>query len=135
MVRKAAQLNEFIVSHAPSMVQKAGECALREGEEHVTRTVEALRQRVAFCREALTPLRSVWVPEPEGAFYLFPRIEGVKDSFAFALELLRETRVSVAPGVAFGEGGEGSVRICCASDMSVLEPAMERLVRFVGSRG
>jgi aspartate/methionine/tyrosine aminotransferase len=77
----------------------------------------------------------VTVTRPEGAFYLFPRIEGVDDSFAFALALLKETKVSVAPGVAFGTGGEGAIRICCAAETSVLEPALERLRRFLETPG
>ncbi len=77
---------------------------------------------------------SVSVPHPEGAFYLFPRIEGVVDSFAFAVSLLKEARVAVAPGVAFGNGGEGSIRICCAADRSILEPAIDRLDRFLEKR-
>jgi hypothetical protein len=44
-----------------------------------------------------------------------------------------ETRVGLAPGVAFGAGGEGSVRICCASELSILQPAMERLASFLAS--
>ncbi len=71
------------------------------------------------------------VPEPDGAFYLFPRIAGVADSFAFCRRLLEETRVGLAPGVAFGAGGEGSVRICYAAERSILEPAMERLRKFL----
>jgi aspartate/methionine/tyrosine aminotransferase len=42
-----------------------------------------------------------------------------------------ETKVGLAPGVAFGEGGEGSVRLCYAADRSILEPAMERLAGFL----
>jgi aspartate aminotransferase len=71
------------------------------------------------------------VPEPDGAFYLFPRIEGAEDSFAFAKRLLMETRVGLAPGVAFGAGGEGNVRICYASKREVVEEAMVRLERFL----
>ena len=73
----------------------------------------------------------VTVPEPDGAFYLFPKIEGLTDSFEFCRRLLEQERVGLAPGVAFGEGGEGSIRICYAADRSVLEPAMERLARFL----
>jgi aspartate aminotransferase len=62
---------------------------------------------------------------------LFPRVEGATDSFAFCKRLLEETRVGLAPGVAFGVGGEGSIRICYAADESVLEPAMERLMKFL----
>ena len=128
---KAAQLNEFIVSHAPSMVQRAGEIALENGDIEIKELVAQFQERSRFCYEALQTMPGVSVSRPEGAFYLFPRVEGVDDSFAFALELLQKTKVSVAPGVAFGNGGEGAVRICTAADMSVLEPAMERLYKFL----
>jgi aspartate/methionine/tyrosine aminotransferase len=71
------------------------------------------------------------VAPPEGTFYLFPRIAGMTDSFAFARSLLEKARVAVAPGSAFGRGGEGAIRICCAADESVLEPAMKRLRSFL----
>jgi aspartate/methionine/tyrosine aminotransferase len=134
VVRKASQLNEFIVSHAPSMVQRAGETALRDGEAFVRSMVADVHRRVQFCYQALRALRGVTVAPAEGSFYLFPRIEGMNDSFEFTLSLLRETRVAVAPGSAFGNGGEGAIRICCAADESVLEPAMERLGRFILGR-
>jgi aspartate/methionine/tyrosine aminotransferase len=124
VVRKAAQLNEFIVSHAPSMVQRAGETALRDGEAFVRSMVADVHLRVRFCYDALQGMRGVTVAPAEGSFYLFPRIEGLSDSFDFARSLLRETRVAVAPGSAFGNGGEGAIRICCAADESVLEPAI-----------
>jgi len=75
----------------------------------------------------------VTVPSPDGAFYVFPRIQGLTDSFAFCWNLLQETRVGIAPGVAFGAGGEGSVRICYAAERAVLDPAMERLSRFLST--
>lgn len=134
LAKKATQLNEFIVSHAPSMVQRAGEVALKQGEAEVCSMVDLLQKRVHFCFEALHSMKSVSVAKPEGAFYLFPRIDGMTDSFSFALTLLKETKVSVAPGVAFGNGGEGSVRICCAADSSVLKPAMERFCQFLEKR-
>ena len=134
LATKAAQLNEFIVSHAPSMVQRAGEIALENGDDEVRELVSLFRERGRFCYEALQSMPGVSVSRPEGAFYLFPRIEDVEDSFAFALDLLTKTKVSVAPGMAFGNGGEGAVRICSAADMSVLEPAMERLHKFLSSR-
>jgi len=131
LVRKATQLNEFIVSHAPSMVQRAGETALRDGESFVQTMVADVQRRVRYCYDALQDLPGVSVAPPEGSFYLFPRIDGLSDSFAFARSLLRETRVAVAPGSAFGNGGEGAIRICCAADESILEPAMERLTKFI----
>ena len=56
---------------------------------------------------------------------------GLTDSFAFCWKLLHETKVGIAPGVAFGAGGEGSLRICYAAERAILEPAMDRLVRFL----
>jgi len=128
---KATQLNEFVVSHAPTFTQKAGEVALAEGEAELRRMLDRLRGNRDLCLNALRGLPGVTVPKPDGAFYLFPKIEGVTDSFAFCKQLLEETRVGLAPGVAFGAGGEGSIRICYAADESVLEPAMERLTKYL----
>jgi aspartate/methionine/tyrosine aminotransferase len=131
LVAKATQLNEFVVSHAPSFTQKAGETALAEGEAPLCEMLARLRQNRDLCLEALGAIPGVSVPAPEGAFYVFPRIEGATDSFALAKRLLMETRVGVAPGVAFGAGGEGSLRICYAASLEVLEPALERMERFL----
>ena len=132
---KATQLNEFIISHAPSFAQKAGEIALAEGEEELALMIARLQANRDLCLEALAGLAGVTVPAPEGAFYVFPRIEGLVDSFAFCKRLLEETRVGLAPGVAFGPGGEGSVRICYAAERAVLEPALERLSGFLRAGG
>jgi aspartate aminotransferase len=130
---RATQLNEFIVSHAPSFAQRAGETALLWGEAILKEMVVRLRQNRDFCLAALSTVQGVTVPKPEGAFYLFPKIEGLTDSFEFCKKLLMETKVGLAPGVAFGAGGEGSVRICYAAEQAILEPAMARLIEFVNS--
>jgi aspartate aminotransferase len=132
---KATQLNEFIISHAPSFAQKAGEIALAEGEEELALMIARLQENRDLCLEALGGLAGITVPAPEGAFYVFPRIDGLADSFAFCKRLLEETRVGLAPGVAFGPGGEGSVRICYAAERTVLEPALERLSGFLRAGG
>ncbi len=128
---KAAQLNEFIVSHAPSFAQKAAETALERGEEELRGMLTRLKENRDFALAALRAMPGVRAPEPEGAFYLFPRIEGVGDSFAFCRRLLEETRVGLAPGSAFGEGGEGAVRICYAAGREVLQEALGRLGEFL----
>ena len=133
LASKATQLNEFIVSHAPSFTQKAGETALAEGEDELLRMLRRLEENRELCLEALHGLSGLTVPKPDGAFYLFPRIDGLADSFGFCKRLLEETRVGLAPGVAFGAGGEGSVRICYAAERSILEPAMERFTRFLNA--
>jgi aspartate/methionine/tyrosine aminotransferase len=133
LARKATQLNEFIISHAPSFAQKAAETALRDGEDELVRMLGRLKTNRDFCIDALRGMPGITVPEPDGAFYLFPKIQGLGDSFEFCRQLLEQEHVGLAPGVAFGEGGEGSIRICYAADRSVLDPAMERLGKFLCS--
>ena len=133
LTAKATQLNEFIISHAPTFTQKAGEVALADGEEELLRMLARLKENRDLCLEAVRGMSGLTVPKPDGAFYLVPRIDGLTDSFAFCKRLLEETRVGLAPGVAFGAGGEGSVRICYAAERSILEPAMERFGKFLRS--
>lgn len=131
LVKKATELNEFHVSCPAGFTQRAAETALNDGEGFVAELMAQLRANRDFCVAALASIPGVRLPDPEGAFYLFPRIDGLTDSFAFARRCLEETHVGIAPGVAFGPGGEGSIRICYAADRSILEPAMERLGEFI----
>ncbi|HXJ43128.1 MAG TPA: pyridoxal phosphate-dependent aminotransferase [Bryobacteraceae bacterium] len=131
LAAKATQLNEFIISHAPSFTQRAAETALAEGEPGIAAMLAKLKDNRDFCMAALSTMPRLTTPRPEGAFYLFPRVAGMKDSFEFCRQLLMETKVGLAPGVAFGAGGDGSIRICYAADKSVLAPAMERLGAFL----
>jgi aspartate/methionine/tyrosine aminotransferase len=129
--RTAGPLNEFIVSHAATFTQKAAQVAIAEGENWVRTLTADLRQKRDLCLGALRAIPGVTVPDPDGAFYLFPRIDGLTDSFELCRRLLVESRVGLAPGVAFGAGGEGSVRLCYASDTRILEAAVERLDAFL----
>ena len=131
LAQKATQLNEFMVSHAPTFAQKAAEAALAHGEDEIVRMLERYKENRDLCLAALNSMPGVTVPKPDGAFYLFPKIEGLTDSFAFCRALLEQHRVGLAPGVAFGAGGEGSVRICYAASRDVLEPALARLTQFL----
>jgi hypothetical protein len=134
LASKATQLNEFIISHAPSFAQKAGETALEQGEGELRTMVTRLQENRDFCLAALRAMPGVTVPEPDGAFYLFPRIEGATDSFEFCRRLLVQTRVGLAPGMAFGAGGEGSVRVSYAAERGILQEAMDRLGKFLAAR-
>ena len=131
LIARATQLNEFVVSHAPSFSQRAGETALLWGENALCEMLIRLRENRDFCLNALSKMPGVTVPKPDGAFYLFPKIGGASDSFDFCKRLLMETKVGLAPGVAFGAGGEGSVRICYAAERHILEDAMSRLAMFL----
>ena len=131
LAARATQLNEFVVSHAPSFAQRAGETALLWGENVLCEMLTMLKGNRDFCLNALAKMPGVTVPKPDGAFYLFPKVAGAADSFDFCKRLLMDTKVGLAPGVAFGAGGEGSVRICYAAERPILEDAMSRLALFL----
>jgi aspartate/methionine/tyrosine aminotransferase len=134
LVERASQLNEFIISCPSGFGQRASETALLWGEDLVKQLVCDLRMNRDFCMGVLSKVKGVTIPSPDGAFYLFIKIDGMTDSFKFCKDLLMETKVGLAPGVAFGAGGEGNVRICYASERKILEEAMARLKLFLESR-
>jgi aspartate aminotransferase len=126
-----AKLNEANMSNPPIFVQQAGIVALRDGEQ----VVRDNRARYAAGRElvmsAFSDLPSVTLTPPRAAFYAFFKPEGVTNSLEFAQRILMETGVGIAPGIAFGDDGEGWCRICFAAGKERLEPALERLIRFL----
>ncbi len=128
---RATLLNEFIISHAPSFAQRAAETALLWGENALCEMLVRLKENRDFCLAALAKMPGITVPKPDGAFYLFPKVAGVTDSFDFCKRLLMDTKVGLAPGVAFGKGGEGSVRICYAAERQIVQEAMARLSMFL----
>ena len=126
LARTMAVLQEFAVSHAFGVSQAAALVAIRDGEPFLA---DARRRYTRHRDRAVTRLRAipgVSVPVPTGAFYVFPRLEGLDDSMAFCERLVRERAVGLAPGSAFGEGGEGHVRICFAVDEATLDEALDR---------
>jgi aspartate/methionine/tyrosine aminotransferase len=122
-----AKVEEFMTSSAPAMIQQAGIVALRDGEPYVREVRERYAARRQLVVDALAGIPGVTLPDLRGAFYAFPHVDGMRDSTAFAKSLLQRTGVALAPGVAFGAGGEGHLRLCFASSEAVLEPALERL--------
>jgi aspartate/methionine/tyrosine aminotransferase len=131
LIARASRLNEFMVSCPAAFVQKAGEAALEQGEPSLVELTTRLRANRDLCLDALSSIPGVTVPEPDGAFYLFPRFAAAADSFAFCKRLLLETKVGLAPGVAFGAGGEGSVRLCYAAHKNTLESALALIKQYL----
>lgn len=126
-----AKLNEINMSNPPVFVQEAGIVALREGEG----VVRANRARYALGRDlvssALGNVPGVMLMPTKAAFYAFFKPEGASDSLSYAQTLLAQTGVGLAPGIAFGDDGEGWCRLCFAAGRERLEPALERLVSFL----
>jgi aspartate/methionine/tyrosine aminotransferase len=129
-----AKLGQYNTTSIPTFIQHAAIAALEQGDgvirTMVGRCVEARRIMV----EGLSRLRGVTVFPPEGAFYLMARIDTGETSLDLAFRLLREAKVGVAPGTAFGPEGEGFVRICFAVSPDLAREAVARLARVLGTR-
>ena len=123
-----AVLSECFNTSAPSIVQFAGIAALEDGEE----LVETLRTQYAGGRDIVMEILGqhprVELSEPEGAFYAFPRVQGMGSSLRFAETLLKEQDVGVAPGYTFGPGNEDHFRLCFAQSHQRLTEALQRIV-------
>ncbi len=93
------------MSHAAGFTQEAARVAILEGEEFIRESQERYALHRAIALERLRRISGVTVPEASGAFYVFPRFDGLTDSFDFCRRLVRDRRVGFAPGSAFGAGG------------------------------
>jgi aspartate/methionine/tyrosine aminotransferase len=131
VIKQMYKAAEFITSNPAAMVQQAGIVALRDGESYVAELRQHYARRRAQVRDALRAIPRIELAEPEGAFYAFFRIEGLTDSTAFTSRLVRETGLALTPGVAFGDGGEGYVRMCFAASEETVTQALERFTKFM----
>jgi aspartate aminotransferase len=121
-----AEIVEATHSCVAPFVQQAGVAAIAD-----TATVARFRDHCARGRtlvgEALAGVNGVRYASPVGAFYAFVGVDGMEDSLDLAKKLVTKHKVGVAPGIAFGDAGEGHLRICFAQEAARMERAMERL--------
>ncbi len=125
------KLIEYNTSCAPSFVQEAGVVAVRDGETFVRGLVASLRDARDHLVAALATLPGVQAHAPEGAMYVFFKVDGADDSLAFCKRMVREARVGLAPGSAFGDEGEGYVRWCYACSTERLDEGVARVRRIL----
>ncbi len=121
-----AKIQEFVVSHAAGFTQEAARFAILEGDPFIAESLERYRRHRRIAVDRLRAMEGVSLSEPSGAFYVFPKLEGLKDSFGLCKNLVEKRKVGVAPGSAFGVGGEGHIRICFAVDEKTLSEGMDR---------
>jgi len=125
------KIHQYTMLCCPTMAQMAAIEALKRGESEVERMVQEYDRRR---RVMLKRLNEIGLPcfESKGAFYAFPSIKTTgMTSEEFAERLLKEEKVAVVPGSAFGQCGEGFVRCCYATSLANIEEALERMGRFV----
>ena len=115
LVERLGVLLEYNTSCAPDFVQSAAIVALEHGEPHVAELRAGLAAARAQVLHGLAALPGVEAPWPDGGMYAFFRMPGAADSLALAKRLVSEAGLGLAPGVAFGDDGEGWLRWCFAA--------------------
>jgi aspartate/methionine/tyrosine aminotransferase len=126
------KLIEYNTSCSPTFVQRAAVVAINDGEATIAHTLERYRAARDFLVAELNAIPGVSAAAPTGAMYVFFRVAGVTDSLEFCKRLVREVRLGLAPGSAFGPEGEGFVRWCFAADTDRLADGVARLRRALG---
>lgn len=133
ILSQMVKIHQFAIMCAPTNSQYAAVEALRCCDDEVSKMREEYDRRRRFM---LGRLRDMGLKcfEPFGAFYIFPNIAQFGlTSDEFAMRFLEEQRVAVVPGTAFGESGEGFLRMSYASSLENLKTAMERLENFINT--
>lgn len=131
IIRQMTKIHQFAIMCAPTTSQYAAVEALKNGEEDVLTMREAYNQRRRYLMHAFKEM-GLECFEPFGAFYVFPCIkEFGMTSEEFATRLLQEEKVAVVPGTAFGDCGEGFLRISYAYSLEDLKLAIGRIQEFI----
>lgn len=132
IVSQMTKIHQYAIMCAPTMSQYAAVEALENGDEDVSRMRGAYDERRKYLYQEFQRLGMPCF-EPQGAFYMFPNIQRYGlDCETFAMKLLEEEQVAVVPGNAFGNSGEGFLRVSYASSMENLKEAVRRIERFLG---
>lgn len=131
IMKQMLKIHQFVIMCAPTTSQYAAIEALRNGDEDVRRMRESYDERRRFLVNALNEM-GLPCFEPKGAFYVFPNISAYgMTSEEFARRLLEQQRVAVVPGTAFGECGEGFLRISYAYSIDNLKKALDKIEKFI----
>lgn len=130
-----AKVIQFNLSGSPAFLQRGALAAIEHGDEFLATMVERCRAGRELTLQRLSALSRVKVERPEAAFYAFFSVEGIEDSLGFAKRLVTERKVGIAPGAAFGPGGEGNFRLCFATGVEKLSVALDRLEAGIRAAG
>ncbi|MBQ1458381.1 MAG: aminotransferase class I/II-fold pyridoxal phosphate-dependent enzyme [Butyrivibrio sp.] len=131
IIRQMIKIHQFAIMCAPTTSQYAGVEALRNGDEDVAVMRKEYDRRRKYLLHEFDKI-GIDCFEPYGAFYVFPNIKKFGlSSDDFAMQLLEKERLAVVPGTAFGDCGEGFIRISYAYSLEDLKKALERLKHFI----
>ncbi len=125
------KLQSHSITHITSFAQYGALAAVTGPQDCVAEMRDIFAKRRRLVLDALAKMDGVTCPEPGGAFYVFPKFEGVEDDTALAMRMIQEVGLAGTPGSAFGEAGRGHIRFSYAASEDKLRDAMERLARFL----
>ena len=133
IIAQMTKIHQYAIMCAPTTSQYAAVEALIHGDADVARMRESYNQRRRYLLYRFEEIGMTCF-EPQGAFYVFPSIKKFNmSSEEFATRLLEEQKIAIVPGTAFGESGEGYVRVSYAYSMDRLKEALSRIEKFVRS--
>jgi aspartate/methionine/tyrosine aminotransferase len=127
-------LIQYSTSGVAQFMQKGAIAALDEGDGFVRSNIERARKSRDILCDALIATNRVETRKPDGALYAFLKIDGVADSREEAFRIVDRTGVGMAPGTAFGPGGQGFMRACYLRDPLQIEDAAQRLSDYIRRR-
>lgn len=131
LIQAMTKIHQYTIMCPAAASQFAGVEALNNGDKDIEKMREEYAKRRLYVLKRLKDM-GLEVFEPDGAFYVFPSIQKYHlSSEEFCLELLKEEKVAIIPGSAFGNSGEGFVRISYAYSLKDLRVALDRLERFI----
>ncbi len=133
VVSKITAVHQHLVTCASTISQEAALGALSAGGRKACRSIaDRFASRRTLMGEELSRVPGVRADRPDGAFYYFPAIEGCRDSEALALRILEEAGVITIPGVAFGPGGEGRLRLSFAASEDDIVRGVRAIAAVLG---
>ena len=131
MVRVMQKLQQNLFICACSFIQAAGIAALKEGEAVLSARFGGYNERRLFLYDSLQKIGIAPAVPPSGAFYMLANVKKYRiDSYTLAFKILEEVKVAVTPGIDFGPGAEGYLRLSYACSMEDLREGLQRLARF-----
>ncbi len=131
VIRQMTKLHQFAIMCAPTTSQYAAVDAMRNSDEDVEKMCREYHRRLNYLLSRFKEM-GIDCPKPAGAFYVFPSVKKFGlSSDDFCTRLLKEQRLAVVPGNAFGDAGEGHVRISYAYSLDKLKTACDRIEEFL----
>ncbi len=132
-VSQWAGLSESFNTGATNFVQAGAIAALEQGEDFVRQQVKQFSQSRDRVIEAFSKCEGLDLCAPQGAFYAFPRVTDTASCEGLVEDILKSTKVGLAPGSAFGPSSDAYFRLCFARSPDNLQIALDRMVRFFQS--